>query len=292
MTIQEVVNVPDQQEKVRGTVKGAVLTGDDELQNLVAVSVYDTKPVNFLSMCCETVQWIPKKRNIFDKVTMTTQEKTFLRLNINDFYNKEMGDVDIADQVRGSYRIDKWMRKYKWWHAIFWWGFQVMMTNSYICYKTFMIQQNLKPMSHYDFQKSIAKALISGIVEKTNMYLCDNSTTSSLTSNNASSSASDSKKRINDCSLHPITGSLRCRLDHVSAKHWPTVCKRKQDYCQLHRWAMSRGSEFKYGSTVHCSECNVTLCTGYCYQIFHELWDVVSERQNIQNRMLRDDIDV
>ena len=77
MTLQEVVSVPDQQEKVRGTVKGAILTGDDELKNLVAVSVYDTKPVNFLSMCCETVQWILKKRNIFDKCTMTTQEKNF-----------------------------------------------------------------------------------------------------------------------------------------------------------------------------------------------------------------------
>jgi hypothetical protein len=50
--IQEEVKNKKQQEKVRGTTKAAVLTGDPENPDLVAFSVYDTKPVHFLSMAC------------------------------------------------------------------------------------------------------------------------------------------------------------------------------------------------------------------------------------------------
>jgi hypothetical protein len=38
---------------VRGTTKAAVLEGDPECPNIVAFSVYDQKPVNFLSTCIE-----------------------------------------------------------------------------------------------------------------------------------------------------------------------------------------------------------------------------------------------
>ena len=40
--------------KVRGTVKAALLEGDDACPNLVACSIYDTKLVHCLSMVCDT----------------------------------------------------------------------------------------------------------------------------------------------------------------------------------------------------------------------------------------------
>ena len=43
---------------VRGTVKVAVLKGDSQCPDLVATSVYDTKPVHFLSMSAESIKWI------------------------------------------------------------------------------------------------------------------------------------------------------------------------------------------------------------------------------------------
>lgn len=64
MTIQEEVKTPAENEKVCGTVKSAILSGDPEVPDLVAISVYDTKPVNFLSMYCETVQWVKKTRKM------------------------------------------------------------------------------------------------------------------------------------------------------------------------------------------------------------------------------------
>ena len=51
-----------EQMKVRGTVKAAVLMGDAECPNLVATSVYDTKPVHFLLMTCISIKWVEKSR--------------------------------------------------------------------------------------------------------------------------------------------------------------------------------------------------------------------------------------
>ena len=55
-----------EQERVRGSTKAAVLHDDPECPDLVAVSVYDTKPVHFMSMMCEDIKWITKSRKIFD----------------------------------------------------------------------------------------------------------------------------------------------------------------------------------------------------------------------------------
>ena len=75
---------------VRGTVKAAVLKGDSHCPDFVACSVYHTKPVNFLSMCTESIQWVEKRRKVFDKSVNQIVDFHFLRLNINDEYNKEM----------------------------------------------------------------------------------------------------------------------------------------------------------------------------------------------------------
>ena len=42
--------------KVCVTAKVAVLKGDSLCENLVATSVYDTKPVHFLSMMCDNIK--------------------------------------------------------------------------------------------------------------------------------------------------------------------------------------------------------------------------------------------
>ena len=291
MTIQEEVKTPAEKEKVRGTVKGAILSGDPEVPDLVAISVYDTKPVNFLSMCCETVQWVKKTRKIYDHSLNKVRERTFLRLNINDLYNKEMGDVDIADQIRGTYRIDKWMRKYKWWYAIFWWGFQVLMVNSYVCYKSHMEEHGLKLISHYEFQKSIARAFITGQKSSPRRKRKRDDEDCSAASSITSSSAAPKKRgRWSDTSLHPLTGAHRKRLDRSTIKHWPKPCEKKEDYCQLHRWAFGKSKMCRvYKNSVYCADCNVNLCAGYCYEQFHEVWDLVGEKGDICKK-LEDDI--
>jgi hypothetical protein len=51
---------------VRGTVKAAVLLGDPHCPALLATSVYDTKPVHFLSTVCENIKWMVKERQVFN----------------------------------------------------------------------------------------------------------------------------------------------------------------------------------------------------------------------------------
>ena len=56
---------------------------------LVAVSIYDTKPVHFLSMTCMSIVWIMKKRIIFDRETGYIHTMNFLCLNVNNEYKKK-----------------------------------------------------------------------------------------------------------------------------------------------------------------------------------------------------------
>eukprot|EP00957_Ditylum_brightwellii_P118027 9001642-Ditylum_brightwellii.AAC.1 len=54
---QEEVTAKKGQTQVRGTVKAAVLEGDPDCPNIVVSSVYDTKPVHFISTSTEEITW-------------------------------------------------------------------------------------------------------------------------------------------------------------------------------------------------------------------------------------------
>ena len=89
----------------------------------------------------------------------------FLRLNHIDQYNREMGNVDLADQLRGNYRLDKSVRNRKWWWSIMFWSFGVMLTNAYIMYIKINTEKFGKSkkdlMTHLQFREEIAKYWIS-----------------------------------------------------------------------------------------------------------------------------------
>ena len=76
-------NLKDQL-KVRGTVKAAELKGDANCPNLCAVSVYDTKPVHFMTMAKDRIEWINKKCKVYNKDLGKKVDIDFLRLNITD----------------------------------------------------------------------------------------------------------------------------------------------------------------------------------------------------------------
>ena len=50
---------------VRGTVKVVLLLSDDSVPCLVASSVYDTKPVHYLSLVLIRIEWIEVKKERF-----------------------------------------------------------------------------------------------------------------------------------------------------------------------------------------------------------------------------------
>ena len=85
----------------------------NNIPNLVASSVYDTKPVHYLSMITSELKWIVKEKIVYNVDSGKTEILSFLRMNNIHTYNSTMGNVDIADQLRGSYRLDYWARNRK-----------------------------------------------------------------------------------------------------------------------------------------------------------------------------------
>ena len=156
--LQEEKTPPSDIRAVCGTVKAAVLEGDPKIPNLVAVSYYDQKQVHFLSTICESIKWIQCEKPVFCIKTEQVENMKFLCLNINDDYNHDTGGCDIVDQLRNYYRFDHWMRKRKWWWSFFFWATGVLLVNTYISYKTYMISKGMQPMTHYEFLKAIAHA--------------------------------------------------------------------------------------------------------------------------------------
>ena len=74
-------------EQVQGTVKAAKLEGDPDCPCLIASSVYDTKPVHYLSMITDVIKWIMKERPVYNADTKRVEMMRFLPLNQIDAYN-------------------------------------------------------------------------------------------------------------------------------------------------------------------------------------------------------------
>ena len=120
--------------RVRGTIKAAILEGDPSCPNLVAASVCGTKPVHMLSMTCKELKWNMQEKPVYNVDTGQVELINFLRLNTINLYNKDMGNVDVVDQLRGRYCCDIGVRNRKWWWLICFWDLGVMLVKSYIMY--------------------------------------------------------------------------------------------------------------------------------------------------------------
>ena len=223
--------------------------------DLVCISVYDTKPVYILTNACSEISWTKKERKVWSKGRNEFVVGHFHRLNVIEFYNYNMGNVDLADQLRNYYRYDtQWHRNRKWWWAVFWWSFQVLLTNSYIMYRKYhQIHLSDKYLSHYDYIKQVAlswidpkaygpRAITQG-TKRANAIVIDedfdeDDNVSSIctvkklqksaragvnlqASNDEDSSSVASKcVRVSDWLLDPMYGALKGRLDRFS-RHFP-----------------------------------------------------------------------
>ena len=110
---QSSVTKKNELEKVRGIPKVANLKGDDKIKGLVALSLYDSKPFYIMSNACDKVEWTQKSRKIWRKDTHRLVAMKFHRFNIVDEYNYHMKNVDVGNQLRGSYRFDLFLCKTK-----------------------------------------------------------------------------------------------------------------------------------------------------------------------------------
>ena len=63
---------------MRGLVKAAVLEGDNDCPELVSMSLYDNEPVHFISMACDSVKWVERKRSVWNQVERKMVDVKFL----------------------------------------------------------------------------------------------------------------------------------------------------------------------------------------------------------------------
>lgn len=96
--------------------------------NEVATAWKEKKVVHFISTQSnpvgdETVNRKQRNRTIIQVPTVPVVKA----------YNKNMGGVDVHDQMRGYYAIGAKLRK--WWRYLFWFCFDVSIVNSFILEK-------------------------------------------------------------------------------------------------------------------------------------------------------------
>jgi len=98
---------------LRGTTKATVLVGDMKCKQLCVFSVYDVKPVYFLSMATENLNWKVKESKVYDETKKKEVKMKFLRTKIQEIYNYNTNSVDIADQLRSNCHFQRLTRKRK-----------------------------------------------------------------------------------------------------------------------------------------------------------------------------------
>ena len=137
-------------------------------------------------------------------------------------------------------------------------------------------------LTHYEFQKYLALALIDeeewGPHSENWRKVLTTKAKSAAYSNEYQAMEVPNKDkiqatRINEQTLHPITGKLRNRLCYGgphSLKHIPVKCLQKEPLCALHRFAFGRDSNSGKlrAQCMWCNDCNVVLCIS-CFEKFH-----------------------
>ena len=87
-------------------MKSAVLYDFPNLPIFVAVSVYDTKTVHFLSMCCKSIKLVKETLQLDYPETQMVRDAHFLHLNVNDSYYHNMNSVEPSYQLQNVYQFD------------------------------------------------------------------------------------------------------------------------------------------------------------------------------------------
>jgi hypothetical protein len=188
-----------------------------------------------------------------------------------------MNNVDVADHLRGAYRFGTFVRITKWWWSMFFWGCQMLLTNSYVVYKKNMLLHDMKPVSHYDFQISVAKAWVRPDLylpknkkiktkhgprrldtRKSVIISNDTCTRASLQSATSDQDSVTSRRSTGFTSktLHPLNGVIKGRL--TGTDHWAAPTHKKR--CSMTITFLSNRKEVPVPTSCMYTVQGYTLC--------------------------------
>ena len=161
------------------------------------------------------------------------------------------------------------------------------LTNAYIVYVKVNKMQRIPKVilkSHHDFWKEVAIAWINpayyqehfvGKVKTNTMKKKRSITTISTVSSITTASTDDTTRQVNDQSLNPYVGNLRCRISD-DIDHLPIPRSGNKTKCALHRWV----GLIRTSGTMRCPSCAVNLCID-CYRIFHKVHNLVEMKDEL-----------
>jgi hypothetical protein len=185
-----------------------------------------------------------------------------LRLNDIHKYNHTKGHADVADQLRGSYQIDIYVRNRKWCWAIMFWAFGTLLTNTYVVYIKVNIAEGVdrkQLLSHYEFCKQIALNWLDSSYEPTKNEIKDGpkrkktDLSSMFPSPSSVSTITTVSSRADFCTNSSLSenGLLQCRLLDTTLSHLPSKKKGNRPQCALHSWTGIR----KERDILYCRSC-------------------------------------
>lgn len=107
-----------------------------------------------------------------DKSTVQRMTKEGVKVTVEcpasiDECNKNMGGVDLFDQLLSCYNVS-WKSR-RWWLKIFYYLFDASVVNSYILYRTASQQIKVKPKSHLVFRSILANQLIGDLTRRSSV---------------------------------------------------------------------------------------------------------------------------
>ena len=150
-------------------------------------------------------------------------------------YNKFMGGVDVADQLFVYYSIGR--RGLKWWKKVFYCLLEMSVVNAYLLFKENVPETNI---THVAFRTQLAQSLADSFIQ--------------ISSDNPSISRG-----------RPPIRSLTC----LQGKHFPYMQPRR-GRCKV--CGSSKNTNGKIKDTKvrsYCPKCNVSLCIGNCFELYH-----------------------
>ena len=207
-------------------------------ENMVAIKWEDKREVYMLSSKHRPTMSITNK---VDRVGNPVVKPTCIM-----DYNKHMGGVDTNDQLGNYYSFSR--RTLKWWVKLFFYMFNLAVTNAYLIYKKNNNAQH--PLDHFNFRNKLAHELIqSHIVAKPKRG-----------------------RKSNQENIARLTG-----------RHFPEVIPTKEG---AKKKAMRKcvacntnsgkrrvpGDDSKRKETRYwCPDCEAALCIGECFRRYHTL---------------------
>ena len=198
--------------------------------HLLAIKRKDVRDVHFLTNAHE---------DIFVEAPSTRGAHRKIKPAAVLDYNKYKTGVDRSDQMLSYYSFSR--KTIKWWKKLFFHLFDLAMVNSHILHN----KSSKKKISLEMFYEKVAEGLLASAGMENGTQGDDNSTAGRLVGR--------------DHFLYRIPAT-HARVEGTSQRSC-RVCAEKSK--------RQTGKTVKKCTTMYCRKCNVGLCIGQCFEVYH-----------------------